>query len=174
VIKLIAFGVVLVVGFGVWAARTGHVAPQAVASQSAAVTAAPGEQTLEIGEADLSRQLSDSLVGQPIGSAPMGPATLTRITAHLTDGHLRADGDAGVAQASVPVSMTASSTVEDGHALLIVDDLRAAGVSLPSSARQSVQQTLQARIDQAVDSQHLRVSQVAIGDGKLTLVGSHT
>jgi hypothetical protein len=37
-----------------------------------------------------------------------------------------------------------------------------------------VQQTLQARVDQAVDSQHLRVSQVAIGNGKLTVVGSHT
>jgi hypothetical protein len=173
VIKLIPLGLVLVVGFGAWAASTGDSAPQA-ASQPTAVTAAPGEQTIEIDHADLSRQLSDSLVGQPIGSTPMGPATLTRIAAQLTDGHLQADGDASVASASVPVSMTASSTVQDGRAVVIVDDLRAAGVSLPSSARQSVQQALQARVDQAVDGQHLRVSQVAIGNGKLTVVGSHT
>jgi hypothetical protein len=132
-----------------------------------------GDQTIQITEADLDQRLTQQLVGQQIGSTPLGPATLTRISTHLADDHLQADGDAKVAAATVPVSLTASGAVQNGRAVVLVDDLRAAGAPLPASVRDSVQQALQSQLDQAVDRQQLRVSSMTIAGGKLTLTGSH-
>jgi hypothetical protein len=157
-------------GFGRVAGAVQHPAP--TAAQSA--TAQPqGNQTIQITEAELDQRLTQQLVGQPIGSTPLGPATLTRISTHLADDHVQADGDAKVAAATVPVSLTASGAVQNGRAVVLVDDLRAAGAPLPPNVRDSVQQALQSQLDQAVDRQQLRVSSMTIGGGKLTLTGSH-
>lgn len=146
--------------------------PSVATDQPTAVGAAPGQQTIQITESELSQQLTQQLSGQSLGSTPLGPATLSRITTHLSDGELQADGDARAGSTSVPVSLKASGMARDGRAILQVDDLRAAGVPMPSSARDSVQQAIQKQIDQQVDQMQMRVSSVAIGDGKLTLVGS--
>src|SRR5438552_12508021 len=141
---------------------------------AAEATAQPraGEQTIQITEADLNQRLSQKLVGQPIGSTPLGTATLESITTQLTRGHLLANGNAKVAATTVPVSMTASGRVSDGRAIVVVDDLKAAGMSLPASTRQSVQQTLQAQVDDAVGRRQIKVSAIAIDGGKLTLTGT--
>jgi DUF2993 family protein len=146
-----------------------------LASQPGATPAAakPGEETVQITESELSQRLQQQVVGQALGTTPMGPATLTRINStRLSDGHLQADGDARVASTTVPVSLSASASAKDGRAVVSVDDLRAGGVPLPASARDSVQQALQTDVDQQIDQLQLRVTSLTIGDGKLTLVGS--
>jgi DUF2993 family protein len=170
---------VLVVGaLGVvmWMGGPGRVtpvlAPPAAADQPTRVSTAPGQQSIQITETELNQELSQQLVGQPLGSTPLGMATLTRISTRLADGHLQADGDARAGSASVPVSLRASGTANDGRAVLLVDEMRAAGVPLPAAARDSVQQSIQRQIDRQVDQMQLRVSSISIGDGKLTLVGS--
>lgn len=152
--------------------RVAGVARPAPASTSTSVQRAPGEQSVQITESDLDQVLTEHMVGQQLGSTPLGAATLTHISTHLEDGHLQADGDAAVASASVPVSMTASSSARDGRAIVNVEDLRAAGLPLPSSARDSVEQALQAEVDQEVARLSLRVTSVTIDGGKLTLTGT--
>lgn len=143
------------------------------ANQASTAVAQPGEQTVQITEAELSQRLQQQVVGQSLGSTPIGPATLTRISsARLADGHLQADGDARVASTTVPVSLSATATAKNGRAVVSVDDLRAGGVPLPATARDSVQQALQTEVDQQIDQLQLRVTSLSIGDGKLTLVGS--
>jgi hypothetical protein len=172
VIKLTAAAAVVAFAAVACFGGTSQSSQSAAPAQPVSVQA-PGQQTVQLTEDELTRQLNDKLVGQPLGSTPMGPATLTRITAQLTNGHLLANGDASVASASVPVSLTASGAAQNGRAVVTVDDLKAAGISLPDSAKNSVQQTLQAQVDQVVDQQQMSVTGISIDDGKLTLVGSH-
>lgn len=173
IVKVIALVVLLALAGFAW---TGGLARVARVSQSAqapsqAPRPTPGDQTIQITESDLNQRLNERLVGQPLGETPLGQATLTRIRAQLADGHLKADGEAHIGSASVPVSMTASSTVDNGRALVQVDDLRAAGMTLPASTREAVQHAVQAQVDDEVDRAHLRVSSVTIADGKLLVAG---
>ena len=174
-IKVLLVLVIVAVAGVVWTTSSGRFAgvmAQAAPQPTTANAASAGQQTIEIREADLTQRLRQQLVGQQLGNTPLGPATLTSITAHLLDGHLQADGDAQVGSASVPVSLTASSVAQDGKALVHVDDLRASGVPLPSSVRSALEQQLQTQVDQEVSQQHLRVTAVSIANGTLTLIGS--
>jgi LmeA-like phospholipid-binding len=172
IVKLAVLVVVAVVAGAGWISGFGRAATPSAANAPISAEPGPGEQVIRITEADLNRQLSQRLVGQPLGSTPLGAATLERITTTLADGHMVANGDAQLGSATVPVSLTASGAVQDGRALVSVDDLRAAGVPLPANARQSVQQALQAQLDDAVNQQQLRVTSISIANGALTLKGS--
>jgi len=171
-LKLAVLVVVAALAAAGWMAGPGRGPSAAASAPAGVVQASPGQQTIQITEADLNQRLSQKLVGQPLGSTPLGTATLQSITTQLTDGHLIANGDAKVAATTVPVSLTASGTVQNGRALVIVDDLKAAGLSLPASERQSVQQALQAQLDDAVSRQQMKVSAISIANGKLTLTGT--
>src|SRR5258708_146986 len=109
------------------------------------------DQRFEITEANLSQRLSERLVGQSLGTTPLGAATLKRLGVELRDGQIQVTGDAQIAAATVPIWMTARAVVVAGHAVVTVDELRAASVSLPSSARVSVQASIQAQVDADVD-----------------------
>jgi len=174
-LKLALLVVVAAVAAAGWFARgpgPGDNAPATMPNPTA--SAASNDQTLTITEADLNQRLSQRLVGQPLGATPLGTATLQRITTQLANGHLTANGDADVASTSIPVLLTASGSVENGKAVVSVDDLRAAGVPLPPSARQSVQQRLQAQLDDLVSQKLQRVTSITIANGALTLRGSHS
>ncbi len=173
-LKLAALVVVAALGAAGWFSGFGRGTTSAPGSTATAVQPKAGEQTIQITEADLNQRLNQRLVGQPLGNTPLGTATLQSINAQLTDGHVLANGDARVAATTVPVSMTASGTIENGRAIVIVDDLKAAGVSLPASTRQSVQQTLQAQLDDAIGRDQMKVSAISIANGKLTLTGTRT
>ena len=168
-VKLAALVVVGALAAAVWFAGVGRVAS---APPSATLQPGPGERTIQLTESDLNQRLSQRLVGQPLGSTPLGTATLESISTQLTDGHLIANGDARVASTSVPVTLTARGSVQNGRAVVTVDDLKAAGVALPASTRQSVEQALQAQLDAEVSRQQLKVSSISIANGKLTLTGT--
>jgi LmeA-like phospholipid-binding len=171
-VKLAALVVVAAVAAAGWMSGLGQDRSSGPLASATAVQPRAGEQTIQITEADLNQRLSQRLVGQPIGSTPLGTATLESITTQLTGGHVIANGDAKVATTTVPVSMTASGSVSGGRAIVVVDDLKAAGMSLPASTRQSVQQTLQAQLDDAIGRQQMKVSAISIDGGKLTLTGT--
>jgi hypothetical protein len=175
---VIKFVVVAVLALaGVWLAgllpgQPKAAEPQVDVARGPTLAAAPGDRTTDITESELTTLLDQQVVGQTIADTPLGPATLEHISAQLRDGRLRAGGDASVASASVPVTMTARFDVENGQALIIVEDLRAAGVSLPAGARGSIQQTLQRQLDAQLQPLHLRVKSLTIADGTLHVIGS--
>jgi uncharacterized protein YpmS len=173
IVKLALLIIVAVAAGAGWMSGIGRSVTPATPATSAAIAAAPGDQTIEITEAELNQRLNQKLVGQSLGNTPMGAATLQDIKTTLADGHVVANGDAQVGSATVPVSLTASGSVQNGRAIVTVDDLRAASIPLPTSTRDSVQQALQAQVDDAVSQQGLRVSSISIDKGKLTLRGTH-
>jgi hypothetical protein len=146
--------------------------PTLVAAQPPAPNAANGEQRLELTEQTLTERLNQRLVGQPPVNTPLGPAILTHVTAQLKNGQLVTTGDAQVGSTSVPVSVTSHMLVQSSRTVVLVEDARAAGMPLPDSARQSVQQAIQNQLDQEVDRMQVRVTSVTIADGKLVIIGT--
>jgi hypothetical protein len=179
VLKLLIGAAVLVLAaLGVVSApRAAQTQPQAQPQQQAAAaqvapTPAADEQSIELSESQLSDALSQRLVGRALGSTPLGPATLERLAVQLRNGQILANGDAQVGGSTVPVTMTGHVDVQDGRPLAVVDDARAAGMPVPQSTRASIQQAVQAQLDQELQRQGLRVRSVAIADGKMTVVGA--
>lgn len=170
---LVLAGVAAVVWWG-GLDRVASVARPATGGTLTTLTRTPDEQSVQITESELNQVLTERMVGQSLGGTPLGAATLKRIATRLQDGRLECDGDADVGSTSVPVSLTASSTAKDGRAIVNVEELRAAGIPLPSSARDAAQQALQTEVDQEVARLNLRVTSVAIADGKLTLTGTRS
>ena len=79
---------------------------------------------------------AETLVGQPLGSTPLGAATLKRLTVRLTDGHIAATGDAAVAGTTAPF-ITATPGVANNRATVRVDEAhrrrKSASPRLPAS-----------------------------------------
>jgi hypothetical protein len=140
--------------------------------QVARATAAPGEQRLELTEQTLTDQLNQRLAGQPLGDTPLGPATLTHLTAQLKPEQLVTNGDAAVGSTSVPVSITSRMSVQSGRIVVDVLDATAAGLPLPDATRRSVQQTIQNQVDEEVNAMHVRVTSVTAGNGLLVITGT--
>ena len=69
--------------------------------------------------------------------------------------------------------MTAIMHADNSRPLIVIDDLRAAGVPRPASSREPVRNVLQAQLDQQAQRPQVRVTSISVADGKLRLVGSH-
>ena len=136
------------------------------------IAAGASDETVKITQADLNGQLKPQLLGQSLGTTPLGQATLRDIALQLTNGQMLANGQADVGGRTVPVTMTATSGAENGRAMVTVTDLRAAGVPLPGSTRDSLQQAIQSRVDAQVARLNLRVKGVSIVEGALLFVGT--
>ena len=175
VLKLVLFAAVVVLAAVVWVTAMGDgpvaTEPEPAAPRQAAPAAA-GERRIELTEADVTQRMNQRLAGQPLGATPLGPATLTQVNVQLRNGRMEATGDARVATASVPMSMSARGGVENSRAMVKVDELSAAGVPLPASARDSVQQIIQEQVEGEVERSQLRITSVAIDRGRLILTGT--
>jgi hypothetical protein len=171
---LILAGIVLlsVLSWGVLGHQPDAMELRTQAPTNAIAAAQAGDQTIEVTESELTSALNDQVAGRPVAETPLGTASIQRMSAQLRDGHMRATGNALAGSTSLPVELTASMHVENGRPLVVVDDLRAAGVPLPASAREPVQHALQAQLDQQVQARQLRITSVVVADGTLRLVGS--
>ena len=175
-IKLVLLVGVLVAAGAAWTMNSAQPAVPMADSPTAAPArpTAVGEQRVEIGEAELSQRLGQALIGQPMGSTPLGQATLKRLSIRLTNGRIAANGDAEVGSASAPISMVATPSVANNRPAIRVDELTAAGLPLPSSARDSVQQAIQAQMDAEVARLRLKLTAINVEPGKLVLSGTPT
>jgi hypothetical protein len=179
-VKLIGAAVALaILGFGTVATRapapsadpSSTTAPAAAAA-APQPTAAAGEQTIEVSEAQLTEQLDRRLLGKALAETPLGTATLTRLTTQLRTNQFVATGDASLGGSNVPVSATGHIDVESGRPVVNVSEATAGGVPLPSRARDAVRQAVQDQLDAELNGQGLHVKSLSISDGKLTVIGS--
>lgn len=171
---LIGAAVLTLVGLGILSStsRPATPSPTPAAQAPPAPPPASGEERIELTQSALTDRLTQRLVGQPMGSTPLGSATLTRVSAQLTNGQMLTTGDAQVGSTSVPVSITGHMDLQSGRPLVIVQDARAAGVPLPDATRQAVQSAIQEQVDQEIGRSQLHVTSVTIGEGKLVVTGT--
>jgi hypothetical protein len=173
IVKLFASVVVVVLGVLGYASSQ-----QAVPALPASVVDAPpagrDQQRLEITEQSLTDQLNQEMDGQPLGTTPLGQATLSHLDTRLQAGQIVTTGDARVGAFSVPVSATGRIDVQDGRPVVRVQDARVSGLPLPEASRASVEQALQDQLDRQVGRMQLQVTSVTIGDGKMVVIGTPT
>ena len=158
-----------------WYTAGENSAPAPTASSGTPVvfpTADSGEVSVEMSQADVSQQLSSTLVGRPLGSTPLGDATLTRVQAQFVPSQILVTGDAAAGSTSVPFTSTATVAAQDGRAVVNVQSANVSGIPLPDSVRQRLQSVVQQQVDSAVASRKLQVHSVTIGDGRMVLVGA--
>ncbi len=136
--------------------------------------AAPTQVTYELPEAALTDQVNQRLAGQQIGNTPLGPATLRRLTLHLRGGRILADGDAQVAGAVLPVSLTGSLAAQAGHPVVTLQEATVAGVAVPDETRALMERTMQSQVESALAQQRLSLTSVTIQEGKIVAVGTRT
>ena len=176
--------VLLVLAFGVlaagYAARDAFhppspAAPAATAAGSSAAsvpTAAPGQVSLVIDEATLTREVNHQLAGQPLMDTPLGAATVHSLTVQLRNGQILASGQAQIGPTNLPVSVAGTVTPQSGQLRATLTDARMGAVEMPAAARQQMQQQLQSQVDQLTATQPVRVQSVTIADGKMTVLGT--
>jgi hypothetical protein len=171
VLRLLIIAIALVLA-GVWYVGGSPAVPRDTDQFAPPPTPRTGELSFELTEATLAERLNQRLAGQPLGETPLGPATLTRLTTKLKPGQILATGDAQVAGTSVPVAVTGHLDIQDGRPLVSISDARAAGVPLPSVARESLRSAIQEQVDQEIARLPMRVKSVTILDGKLLVIGT--
>jgi hypothetical protein len=128
---------------------------------------------LEVSEGDLQTQLSSMLVGQSLGTTPLGDATIQSVTVALRDSQVRVGGAARAGFLNAP--FTAAGTVApdgNGRPLVRVDEAAVGGVLLPDAARAALADSLQTQVDGLFADRAMKVRTIDIADGKMRVVGT--
>jgi hypothetical protein len=146
--------------------------PTASAGSASGSAEAAGSTSVEVSEALLTERVNSRVAGAPLGQTPFGAASIKRLGVHVTPDRVEASGGADVAGQEVPVSLGATIDVRAGAPIVTLRDASAAGLPLPESTRVSLERGLQSSLDDLVGRQHLRLSSVTLGEGKLTVVGT--
>ncbi len=104
----------------------------------------------------------------------MGEAAVKHLAIRLTPDRVEADGDAAVGSTTVPVTLGGTVSVLGGAPVVSLKDASANGVPLPESARTMLEESLQSNLQALLAAQHLVLSSVTVGNGKLTVVGQRS
>jgi hypothetical protein len=137
------------------------------------VTPASRDVTFEVSEGDLELQLSRMLVGQPLGTTPLGEATVQTVTVALRDRQVKVGGNAKAGFLIAP--FTAAGTVApngEGRPIVRVNEATVGGVVLPDPARAALADSLQTQVDGLFAERSMKVRTIEIADGKMRVVGT--
>ena len=148
--------------------------PPAGATTSPTPTSVPGLVSLDVTEAILTDRLNSTLAGRSLGPTPMGEAAVKHLAIRLTPDRVEAHGDAAVGSTTVPVSLGGTVSVLGGAPVVSLKDASANGVPLPESARTMLEESLQSNLQALLAAQHLTLSSLTVGNGKLTVVGQRS
>jgi len=161
-------------------AAVATVAPTTVATANlprptAAVTATPASRdvSFEVSEGDLQTQMTRMLVGQPLGTTPLGEATIQTVTVALRNRQVQVGGNAKAGFLTAP--FTAAGTVApngEGRPIVKVNEATVGGVVLPDPARNALADSLQTQVDELFAERAMRVRTIDIADGKMRVVGT--
>jgi hypothetical protein len=135
-------------------------------------TPSANEVSLELTDAALSDQMNARLDGQALGDTPLGPATLRHLAIEFRSGQVLTTGEAQVSGQSVPLSITSTIDLQAGKPVVAVQDARAAGVPLPEPARRSIQQAMQAQLEDTLSRRPMHIRSLTVSAGKLLVIGT--
>jgi len=72
----------------------------------------------------------------------------------------------------LPIELKGTAVARSGRVLVEIGDAQVGGLYLPGPARRDVGQAIQDQVGRLLDRQQFTVRTVAIGEGKLTVVGA--
>ncbi len=147
--------------------------PKPVAIAKPAQATLPRELTLEVTEAELNEGLETMLVGQPLGTTPLGDATIQSISVTLRDGQMQVNGGATVGALSAPFAVVGQIAPDAaGRPKVTLTWAQVAGFIMPPPVVTGLSNVLQQQIDQVFSQQTMRVTSVEIADGRIRIVAS--
>lgn len=128
---------------------------------------------MEVTESQLETQLNGFLVGQSLGSTPLGNATVQTVTVQLRDSLIRVGGGAKAGFLQAPF-LAAGTVVPNGEGRPVVKVSQASvgGVDLPEAARTALADSLQTRVDELLGDHSVKIRTIDIADGKMRVVGT--
>lgn len=148
-------------------------APKPTATSQPVQAAAPRDFVIELAEADLNHGLEAMLVGQPLGTTPLGDATIRSISVALRDGQMYINGGAQIGALSAPFATAGQITPDSaGRPHVTLTGAQVAGFVMPPPVVTGLSNVLQQQIDQVFSQQTMRVSSVEIADGRIRIVAS--
>jgi hypothetical protein len=127
---------------------------------------------LDVTESEVDGELSDRLVGQPLGQTPLGPARIQSVGVQLRDHRVRLSGNAAAGFVSTPFVVMGTVEPRLGRPTVDVHEATVGGFLLPAAARVALADTLQLQIDQIVKERAVDVRSIDISDGRMRLVGT--
>lgn len=137
------------------------------------VPATPRDVVVEVTEGEAQTQLSSMLVGQPLGTTPLGDATIQSVTVAFRDRQVRVGGSARVGMLQSPFAATGTVAPNAaGRPTVTVSEATVGGIALPDAVRTALADSLQTQVDGLFDEHRVRVRAIDIVDGKLRLVGT--
>lgn len=153
------------------------VPPTAIALAPTAVptpapTPANRDIVLEVSESQLDSELTERLVGQPLGRTPLGEAKIQSVAVQLRDRQVRLDGNAAVGLIRTPFVITGTVIPDGGRPMVDVREASVGGFILPGAARAALAESLQLQVDRMLSERDVNVRTIDIADGKMRLVGS--
>ncbi|MDP8924067.1 MAG: hypothetical protein M3O34_14455 [Chloroflexota bacterium] len=150
------------------------VAARATVSQpTPAPTAAPRDLVIEVAEAELNQGLEMMLVGQSLGTTPLGDATISSITVSLRDGQMYLGGGATIGAVTAPFTVVGQIAPDPtGRPLVTLTTARVATFVMPPPVVAGLGNILQGQIDQMFAQQAMRVRSVEITDGRIRIVAT--
>ena len=157
------------------AALPSHAAQPARAVAAAPVVHAvnnPQALTYQIDAQTLSAQANSWLAGQTVAQTPFGPATLDGITVQLQNGQMKATATATAGSVRMPAQMVATPEVQAGRVVVNLTDAELGSMSVPDGMRNSIQQSVQAQLDQMLSANGVSVESVTIDQGQLVIVAN--
>ena len=149
--------------------------PAAAPTTAPAPTPAPKPQdvVVEVTESQLQTQLSGMLVGQSLGSTPLGEATVQTVNVELRDSLIRVGGGAKAGFLQAPF-LAAGTVVPNGEGrpVVTVSQASVGGVDLPEGARKALADSLQTRVDDLFADRSVKIRTIDIADGRMRVVGT--
>ena len=148
-------------------------APPSVLQPAPAQAAAPQDFVIEVAEAQLNEGLETMLVGQPLGTTPLGDATITTIAVALRDGQMYVGGGAAIGTVTAPFAVVGQIEPDAaGRPVVTLTAAQVAGFALPPPVVAGLGDVLQQQVDQLFAQQTMRVRSVEITDGRIRIVAT--
>lgn len=137
------------------------------------LTPASHDVVTEVTESELQSKLNGWLVGKPLGTTPLGEATIRTVTVALRDRKVQVGGQAQAGFLNAPFA--ASGTVQPdttGRPKVRVDEASVGGVGLPDGTRAALADLLQTEVDGMLADPSMKVRTIEIADGKMRVVST--
>jgi len=130
-----------------------------------------GLTTVEISQDQLNAQIKAALVGQSLGSTPLGEAKITDANVVINSGSMVISGTAQNGPLSLPFETKATLTLENNQPKLGLSDLSMNGIALPQLIADQLASSLQSKVNGLINSYHFQLKSIELQPGKIILTG---
>ena len=145
------------------------IAPTALPAQTGTQA---GIQTLTFEEKEINDYLSTASIGQELANTPFGTVTINDLGVKFRSGEISVTGSAQGGPGRLAFSMTGTLAVSDGGVRVLVKEARVNDLPLPAAMRTPIEQAITSHLTAALNTQGVRVTEVELRDGSLTLKGT--